>query len=41
MLAVFQEWEASGSEYRGGGDRDLRDRHTVGRLRILPGPGED
>lgn len=41
MLAGFQEWEAAGSEHRGGDNKGPRDRHIVGRLGILPGPGED
>lgn len=41
MLAGFQEWEAAGSEHRGGSNKDWRDRHIVGRLGILPGLGEN
>ena len=39
MLAGFQDWEAAGSEYRGGGNKDLKDRYIKDRLRIPPGPG--
>ena len=41
MLAGFQEWEAAVSEYRGGGNKDLKDRYIKDRLRIPPGPGKD
>lgn len=41
MLAGFQEWETACSEHRGCGKKDLGDRHIMGRLGILPGPGED
>lgn len=41
MLAGFQEWEAAGSEHRGGGNKGLRDRHIMDRHGILPSPVED
>lgn len=34
MLAGFQEWEAAGSEHRGGSNKGLRD--IMGRHGILP-----
>lgn len=34
MLAGFQEREAAGSEHRGGGNKDLKDRYIMGRLGI-------
>lgn len=40
MLAGFQEREAAGSEHRGGGNKDLKDRYIMGRLGIPPGPGK-